>query len=194
MKPMTVLIEPSWKDLPSGVFPRPESALDRRPRRRVCRLRRQVAGTRSSRRPAASPVAAPVAGRTARSGAGARGADRGGAIRRRTARAPSMVRGRGVPSPSGQVRAGGAARGRLLRLRIPGRDIELGRMVAIKIPRAGSLASKEDAARFLREARSAAQLKHPGIVALHETGQAERRDVLPRRGVRPGDDAGERPG
>jgi serine/threonine protein kinase len=52
------------------------------------------------------------------------------------------------------------------------RDVELGRMVAIKVPRAGSLASKEDAARFLREARSAAQLKHPGIVALHETGQA----------------------
>jgi serine/threonine protein kinase len=50
-------------------------------------------------------------------------------------------------------------------------DAELGRMVAIKIPRAGSLASQEDATRFLREARSAAQLKHPGIIALHETGQ-----------------------
>src|SRR5258708_200024 len=46
-------------------------------------------------------------------------------------------------------------------------------MVAIKIPRTGCLASKEDAARFLREARSAAQLKHPGIVSLHETGQAD---------------------
>jgi tRNA A-37 threonylcarbamoyl transferase component Bud32 len=44
-------------------------------------------------------------------------------------------------------------------------------MVAIKIPRAGSLASKDDVARFLREARSAAQLEHPGIVSLHETGQ-----------------------
>ena len=53
------------------------------------------------------------------------------------------------------------------------RDVELGRIVAIKVPRAGSLASDEDAERFLREARSAAQLKHPGIVALHETGQAE---------------------
>ncbi len=53
------------------------------------------------------------------------------------------------------------------------RDTELGRMVAIKIPRAGSLASEEDATRFLREARSAAQLKHPGIVALHETGQTD---------------------
>ena len=51
-------------------------------------------------------------------------------------------------------------------------DKELGRQVAIKIPRAGHLASPEDAARFLREARSAAQLKHPGIVTIHETGQA----------------------
>ena len=53
------------------------------------------------------------------------------------------------------------------------RDTELGRQVAIKIPRAGHLASTEDAARFLREARSAAQLKHPGIVTIHETGQAD---------------------
>jgi len=53
------------------------------------------------------------------------------------------------------------------------RDTELGRVVAIKIPRAGSLASTEDAERFLREARSAAQLQHPGIVSLHETGQTD---------------------
>jgi serine/threonine protein kinase len=53
------------------------------------------------------------------------------------------------------------------------RDAELGRTVAIKIPRAGHLASDEDAARFLREARSAAQLEHPGIISLHDTGQAE---------------------
>jgi tRNA A-37 threonylcarbamoyl transferase component Bud32 len=52
-------------------------------------------------------------------------------------------------------------------------DTELDRIVAIKIPRAGSLAGQEDADRFLREARSAAQLKHPGIVALYGTGQAE---------------------
>src|SRR5262249_36050077 len=49
------------------------------------------------------------------------------------------------------------------------RDTELGRSVAIKILRAGRLASHEDVDRFLREARSAAQLKHPGLVALYET-------------------------
>src|SRR5262249_36178093 len=44
------------------------------------------------------------------------------------------------------------------------RDTELGRVVAIKIPRAGILAGGEDVDRFLREARSAAHLTHPGIV------------------------------
>jgi serine/threonine protein kinase len=53
------------------------------------------------------------------------------------------------------------------------RDTELGRTVAIKIPRAGGLASEEEVERFLREARSAAQLKHAGIVALHECGRAD---------------------
>lgn len=52
-------------------------------------------------------------------------------------------------------------------------DTELHRPVAIKILRAGRLASKEDVDRFLREARSAAHLKHPGIVSLYDTGQTE---------------------
>jgi serine/threonine protein kinase len=66
-------------------------------------------------------------------------------------------------------RLGGGAFGCVFRAR----DNELGRMVAIKVPRAGSLASQEDVARFLREARSAAQLRHPGIVSIHETGQTD---------------------
>src|SRR5258708_4559710 len=37
-------------------------------------------------------------------------------------------------------------------------DTELGRTVAIKIPRAGNLGSSGDSDRFLREARSVAQL------------------------------------
>src|SRR5262245_5341696 len=53
------------------------------------------------------------------------------------------------------------------------RDIELDRMVAIKIPRAGNLATKEDVDRFLREARAAAQLKHSSIVSIHDAGQSE---------------------
>ena len=53
------------------------------------------------------------------------------------------------------------------------RDKELDRTVAVKIQRAGSLADGEEASRFLREARSVAQLKHPGIVSLHEIGQTD---------------------
>jgi eukaryotic-like serine/threonine-protein kinase len=53
------------------------------------------------------------------------------------------------------------------------RDLELDRIVAIKVLRAGRLASREEINRFVREARSAAQLQHPGLVALHETGQSD---------------------
>jgi eukaryotic-like serine/threonine-protein kinase len=52
-------------------------------------------------------------------------------------------------------------------------DPELEREVALKLPRAGTLASTADTERFLREARSAARLHHPGIVTLHEIGQLE---------------------
>jgi WD40 repeat protein/tRNA A-37 threonylcarbamoyl transferase component Bud32 len=52
------------------------------------------------------------------------------------------------------------------------RDPELDRVVAIKIPRAGQVNREEDIARFLREARSAARLRHPSIVSIHEVGQA----------------------
>jgi serine/threonine protein kinase len=53
------------------------------------------------------------------------------------------------------------------------RDSELDRTVAIKVLRAGRLASQEEIDRFLREARSAAQLEHPGIVAIHDSGQTQ---------------------
>ena len=53
------------------------------------------------------------------------------------------------------------------------RDTELDRTVAIKIPRAGNVPRPEDLDRFLREARSAAQLKHPNIVSLYDAGQSD---------------------
>jgi tetratricopeptide (TPR) repeat protein len=51
------------------------------------------------------------------------------------------------------------------------RDPELDRTVAVKIPRKGQL-SQAETEQFLREARAAAQLKHPHIVAVHEVGRA----------------------
>ncbi len=49
------------------------------------------------------------------------------------------------------------------------RDPTLHRLVALKIPRQGALDPAE-ADRFFREARAAAQLRHPNIVAVHEVG------------------------
>jgi hypothetical protein len=52
------------------------------------------------------------------------------------------------------------------------RDVELGRTVAIKVPRGGSFSSTGEAERFLREARSAALLRHPNIVPVYEIARA----------------------
>jgi tetratricopeptide (TPR) repeat protein len=50
------------------------------------------------------------------------------------------------------------------------RDKELDRTVAIKIPRAGGMTGEEQE-KFFREARAAAQLRHPSIVSVHEVGR-----------------------
>ncbi len=52
------------------------------------------------------------------------------------------------------------------------RDAELDRTVAVKIPRKSQLDPAE-AEQFLREARAAAQLRHPNIVSVHEVGREE---------------------
>src|SRR5262245_35101490 len=53
------------------------------------------------------------------------------------------------------------------------RDLSLGRMVAIKVPRRGLWPDEQDQSRFLREARSGGQLRHPCIVSVHEVGEAD---------------------
>lgn len=53
-------------------------------------------------------------------------------------------------------------------------DTELRRVVALKLPRLGGLTGSEEMERFLREARGAAGLRHPGIVALHDAGRLDR--------------------
>ncbi len=52
------------------------------------------------------------------------------------------------------------------------RDSELERVVAIKLPRKGQLTAMESEG-FLREARSAARLHHPSIIAVHEVGKED---------------------
>ncbi len=58
------------------------------------------------------------------------------------------------------------------------RDTQLDRIVALKIPHAGSLTEPEDLERFAREARMAAQLRHPGIVTVHEVQMLEGRPAI----------------
>lgn len=47
-------------------------------------------------------------------------------------------------------------------------DPELDRMVAIKVPKQQRFTSDEQIAAFVAEARSAARLKHPGLVTVYD--------------------------
>ena len=63
-------------------------------------------------------------------------------------------------------------------------DTVLDRVVAMKRVTAGGWAISEARARFLREARLAAQLDHPGIAALYDAGVDERGPYVTMRLVR----------
>ncbi|HEX8408213.1 MAG TPA: protein kinase, partial [Thermoanaerobaculia bacterium] len=53
------------------------------------------------------------------------------------------------------------------------RDERLGRYVAIKVLNASELAYADRKARFLREARSAASIRHQNVATIHEVGEGE---------------------
>ena len=58
-----------------------------------------------------------------------------------------------------------------------GRDVRLGRDVAIKVLRADLARDPQFQIRFRREAQNAAALNHPAIVAVYDTGEAPTDDV-----------------
>ena len=51
------------------------------------------------------------------------------------------------------------------------KQLSLDRIVALKMMRPGLLSSEPEIQRFLSEARTAASLRHPNIVAIHEAGE-----------------------
>src|SRR5262245_15528169 len=53
------------------------------------------------------------------------------------------------------------------------RDVELGRDVALKVPRPGVLVDPHLSERFRQEARAAAVLDHPNVVPVYEAGEAD---------------------
>src|SRR6059058_5773055 len=55
------------------------------------------------------------------------------------------------------------------------RQLNLNRLVALKMIHPGHVASPEGRARFQREARAVAQLNHPHIVRIYEVGEVEGR-------------------
>lgn len=58
------------------------------------------------------------------------------------------------------------------------RQENLDRVVAVKMISTGAHAGQQEKARFLREAKTAARLQHPGIVAVYDWGGRRRAAVL----------------
>src|SRR6202041_301474 len=50
-------------------------------------------------------------------------------------------------------------------------QVSLDRVVALKMMRPGLLSTASEIRQFLSEARTAASLRHPNIVAIHEAGE-----------------------
>src|SRR4051812_33593701 len=64
------------------------------------------------------------------------------------------------------------------------RDLQLGRLVAIKVLLSQSSDSDDRRSRFLQEARAASSLNHPNIITIHEIVNTGDRDCIVMEWVR----------
>ena len=64
------------------------------------------------------------------------------------------------------------------------RDMQLGRLVAVKVLLAHAAESDDQRARFLQEARAASSLNHPNIVTIHDIVQTADRDCIVMEWIR----------
>ena len=65
-----------------------------------------------------------------------------------------------------------------------GRDTELDRLVALKVPSQGRFSSRDELEQFVAEARTTAQLEHPGIVAVYDVLRDAERVVIVQQYIR----------
>jgi serine/threonine protein kinase len=86
------------------------------------------------------------------------------------AEAPDPDEPRGLPTVPGYEILGQLGQGGM-GIVYRARHLGLQRVVALKMILAGAHAGEHDLARFLAEAQAVAQLQHPNIVQLHESGQ-----------------------
>ena len=64
------------------------------------------------------------------------------------------------------------------------RDTELDRLVALKVPSQGRFSSRAELEQFVAEARTTAQLEHPGIVAVYDVLRDAERVVIVQQYIR----------
>lgn len=89
----------------------------------------------------------------------------------------SAVNQEGIPSIPNYDMLGVVGRGGM-GIVVKARDLQLNRLVAIKLPLLSHIATALDRTRFLREAQSAAKLEHANICAIHAVGEVDERPFI----------------